>query len=119
MAATPKTGQARFLGLSSGKTLVYNIYNPDVSGSPITWNPNGAAVSGSDDNIICPEDMQLVDVSVVTGIVDTTSLVLYVNGAIKSGYLILWSNVVNSNPPPRLFPTFSVSKGAKLQLKCA
>lgn len=116
MAATPKTGQIVFK--SARQTYAYNVYNPDVSGSPITWNLNGAAASTSDDNVIVPEDMDLSDVSVVTGIVDTTTLVLYTNGAAKAGYLILWSNVVSSNQN-RSFPKFRLLKGTKLQFKCA
>lgn len=117
MAATPKTGQIRFKG-RSGTPYSYNIYNPDVSGSPITWNLNGAAASTSDDNIIAPEDMEIVDESVVTGIVDTTSILLYANGAAKAGFITLWANVVNSNPV-RSFPRFTVLRGTKVQFKCA
>lgn len=118
MSATPKTGQISFKAVRGGTPYIYNVYNPDVSGSPITWNLNGAAASTSDDNIIVPEDMYITDLSVVTGIVDTTSLVLYTNGAAKAGYLILWANVVNTLPT-RIFPRFTLLKGTKVQLKCA
>lgn len=113
MAATPKTGNLTFTG-KSGKQYSYNIYNSDVSAAFITWATTTAAGSSSVTFITAPEDMVLTDVSVVTGIVDTTSLCLWLDdGPVPNG-IILWANCVNSNPF-RAFPRVGIRQGRKVQ----
>lgn len=115
MAATPKTGQLRFKG-ASGKVYTFSIYNSDVAAAFVTWNLNGTATTSNDNYFIAPETMTLQDVSVVTGIVDTTALLLYANGASQPGYLIQWANVVNTLTF-RSFPPMTVKGGTRIQLQ--
>lgn len=114
MAATPKTGHLRFKGLKTGRDYSYNIYNSDVSNAFITWATTGAAGSGSVTFITAPEDMVLVDASVVTGIVDTTSLVLWLDDGPVPATVVLWANCVNSNAV-RAFPQLRIPGGHKVQ----
>lgn len=113
MAATPKTGMIRFRG-KSGKAYAYNIYNSDVSGGFITWATTAAAGTGNTTFITAPEDMVLEDVSVVTGIVDTTSIVCWLDDGPVPNTVTLWANVVNTLPF-RSFPAFGIKGGRKVQ----
>lgn len=113
MAATPKTGQISFTG-KSGRQYNYNIYDSDVANAFITFATAGAAGTGSVTFITAPEDMVLTDVSVVTGIIDTTSLVLWLDDSPVGTALLLWANCVNT-APFRAFPRVGISKGRKVQ----
>lgn len=115
MAATPKTALLEFTGLSGAK-YVYSIYNSDVSAAFVKWNRMGTAVSTSVDFITAPEHMQLTDVSSVTGIVDTASLLLFIDDGAVAGKLISWANVVNSIQS-RSFPDLKISQGRKIQFQ--
>lgn len=116
MAATPQRGQVRFRGVQSGQPYTYNIYNSDVAAAFVTWNLNGQAGTTNDTYIIAPEDLVLEEMSLVTGIVDTTGLLWYANGAAKAGYIVQWALAI-STLQSRSFPKFMVSKGTRLQLQ--
>lgn len=113
MAATPKTGNVTLLG-RSGKTYTYNIYNSDVSNAFVTWATAGAAGTGSVTFITAPEDCVIADMSVVTGIADTTSLVLWLDDGPVPGSVVLWANVVNTLAS-RFIPRIGIKKGRKVQ----
>jgi hypothetical protein len=115
MAATPKTGVVEFTG-RSGQKYVYSIYNSDVAAGFVTWNRMGAAGTGSVDFISAPEDMQLTDISTVTGIVDTTALLLFLDDGAIAGKLISWANVVNTLQH-RSFPNIGIRAGRKVQFQ--
>lgn len=116
MAATPKTGTLTFYGVNSGQKYVYSIYNTDVANAFVKWSRMGTATSGSVDFITAPEPLILVDASVVTGIVDTQSLLLFIDDGAVPGKLISWANVVNTLNS-RSFPEIKISKGKKIQLQ--
>jgi hypothetical protein len=54
----------------------------------------------------------------VTGIADTTAVVLWLDDGPVPGSVVSWANVVNTSPF-RSFPQLSISKGRKVQLACA
>jgi len=114
MAATPKTGMLLLRG-RSGKTYAYNIYNSDVANAFVTFATTGAAGTGSVTFITAPEDCVVADLSVVTGIVDTTSLVLWLDDGPVAGSVVLWANCVNTLPF-RSIPQIGIKKGRKVQL---
>jgi len=114
MAATPKTGTLTFRG-ASGAIYSYSIYNSDVANAFVTWATTGVAGSGSVTFITAPENMQLVDVSVTTGIVDTTALVLWLDDAPVRNSIMSWANLLNSLQS-RSFPPIAISRGRKVQL---
>lgn len=116
MAATPKTGVIEFKG-KSGQRYVYTIYNPDVAADFLNWDRMKTAGTGSVDFITAPEDMVITDISVVTGIVDTTALLLFLDDGAIAGKLVSWANVVNTLQA-RSFPNIGVKAGRKVQFQC-
>lgn len=114
MAATPKTGTLTFRG-QSGRTYTYSIYNSDVADAFVTWSLNGTAGTSSVNFVSAPENMELIDASFVTGIVDTTALLLYLDDAAIPGTLFQWANAVNTLQS-RAFPPLKIRAGRKVQL---
>lgn len=115
MAATPKTGQMIFRD-RNGKAYGVTIYNPDVSGSYATFSQIGAAGSSSQTFWIVPSDVTLVDMAVVTGIVDTTVLTVQANDLTVGA--VQWAGVVNTLAN-RAVPTLSFRAGTKVTMTCA
>lgn len=113
MAATPKNATVLFRG-ASGRMYSYSLYNSDVANAFAGWATTGAAGSGSVTFITAPENMTLVDISAVTGIADTTSLVLWLDDAPVRNTFISWANVLNSLQS-RSFPPIGISQGRKVQ----
>jgi hypothetical protein len=102
MGATAKTGTAIFRGLKSGITYSKGFYNPDVAGSLVRWDVGGAAGAATPDFTQFPEPVVLEDLSVVTGIVDTSQVRVIANQA-PTTHLLQWANHVNTlNNRPRL-----------------
>lgn len=114
MAATPKTGFIKFRGLESNKEYTYSIYNSDVAGGFVTLATTATAGTGSVNFISAPENMVLVDVSVVTGIVDTTALLLWLDDGPIPNTFIQWAAVVNTLAT-RAVPALGIKKGRKVQ----
>lgn len=117
MAATPKTGVIRFRG-ASGTEYQYSLYNTDVAAGFLTWATTAVAGSGNVAFITAPEDMVLEDISVVTGIVDTTALVLWLDDAPVRNTIIQWADVLNTIQS-RSFPSLGIKAGRKVQLASA
>jgi len=95
MAATPKNGTMIFRGLQSGQSYIRGFYNPDVAGSSITFDGGAGAGASSPNFITFPENVALVDVAVVSGIVDTTQVRLTSN-SIPSVQLLRWTTHLES-----------------------
>lgn len=113
MAAAPKNGLLTFKG-QSGKFYSYNFYASDVANAFIRWSTVGAAGTGSTDFIICPENMTLVDASVLTGLTDTTNLVMWLNDAPVPNTVIADANIINTINS-RAFPPVGIAAGRKVQ----
>jgi hypothetical protein len=64
---TATTGQATFKGLQTGKIYTPSIYISDVAAALITWNMQGAAAAGSSNQIQFTEDVQLIDIAIISG----------------------------------------------------
>ena len=97
MAATPKNATFTFKG-ASGRLYQVDAYVSDVANAYLTWNPNGTAGTGTLQYWVAPENVQLVDYSMITGTADTTTLVMLENGAIKPGSAMRYANQLNSLP---------------------
>lgn len=116
MAATPKTGILEFT-TRSGQKFSVGIYNSDVASAFLKMNKMGSAsATVGVDFITAPEDMTLTDVSVVTGIVDTANLLLFIDDGAVPGRLVNWANCVNTLTS-RSFPALKISKGRKIQFQ--
>jgi len=110
MAAAPKNGTATFR-LPDGRLSQIDVYLSDVAGAFCTFNPNGAAGTGTLQYWVAPADMVLVDFSVATGLTDTTNIVWLESGAIKPGTVLRYANQLNTiqTRPPL---TIRFAKGA-------
>lgn len=115
MAAAPKNGTITFKGLKTGKPYSYNFYNSDVLNAFTTWSTVGAAGTGSTNFIIAPEDMVLFDISVPTGLTDTTNMIFWINDAPAPNTIMADANIVNTLNA-RIFPAVGISQGRKVQL---
>lgn len=115
MAATPRNGSMIFLG-KSGATYSIDVYISDVANAAVTWEPTGAAGTGSLTFWRTEEPVVLIDFSVATGLADTTNISLTQNGGLVSGSVIRYANFLNTiNTRPKLAIAFpaGVNIGAK------
>lgn len=92
-----QTGTATFVG-KSGRYYNIDVYLSDVAAAPATFNASGAAVAGSLQYFRAPEQVVLVDFSIITGLTATVALNWTQDGAIVSGTLIRMANQLNTNP---------------------
>jgi len=113
MAAAPQKGLLTFQGRSGAK-YSYSIYASDVANAFVTFATTGVAGTGSTNFVIAPEDIQLIDASIVTGLTDTTALVLWLNDAPVPNSVIQDANIVNTIQN-RSFPTLAIRSGRKVQ----
>jgi len=99
---TATTATLSFKGRSG---RVYNVsgYISDVIGAAVTFNPNGAAASTSPSTFQLPEDVVLVDVSILTGPTVATGMVMQSGSTnIPNSNLLIAANltsVQNRNAP--------------------
>lgn len=94
MAAAPQTGTATFVG-SSGTSYSKDIYISDVAAAPATYDSGAGASAGSLQFWKAPENVTLVDFSIVTGLTDTTFGRLTANGSPLQS-VIRWANHLNT-----------------------
>lgn len=98
MAATPKYGTATFRGLQSKQLYTIDFYSSDVANAKVNWDSGFGASSSSDTFWRAPEDVALIDISVATGMADTTTWVPTSNNAIVPGQRLRYANFVNTLP---------------------
>ena len=94
---TPEIGTATFVG-RSGRAYTIDVYLSDVAAVAATFNPSGAAGTGSLQFWRCPEDMVLRDFSIITGLTATVGLTWLRDGAQIPGAMIRLANHLNTNP---------------------
>lgn len=92
----------------------YDLYLSDVANAFGKWSKAGTATSTSTDFIQLGFNGTLVDVSVPTGLTDTTKLITWINDAVVPGTQINYAQVVNTLPS-RSFPPLKIAANAKLQ----
>lgn len=113
MAATPKNGVFTFRGIRTGRRYGVNAYFSDVANALVTFNPQGAAASGSLNYYQAPEDVVLEDVSITTGLVDTTGFQMTSGGNLIPSTAASYANNINTLPT-RFPPTISYAKGSNI-----
>ena len=113
MAAAPRTGGLVYLG-QSGRRYNVSAYVSDVLAGFVTFSMDGAAVAGSQNFWIAPENVTLVDFSIATGLTDTTCLKVLVNDT-PLGQILLHANHVNTLPG-RSIPGIGIAAGRKVTL---
>lgn len=107
---TATTGTITFKGLKSGKPYSASIYISDVVAAKVTFNPNGAAGSGSDTTIQFDEPVQVIDVSILTGPTVATGFNWYSRGVLVSNSATLISPNLTTNAQ-RSFPPVAFDSG--------
>lgn len=80
----------------SGNIYTVDGYSSDVIGAFCTLNPSGPAGTGSLTSWRCPEDVKIVDVSVITGQTVATGWVFYQNGAVRNGGVLRFTNQLST-----------------------
>jgi len=95
MAATPKNATFTFIG-RSGQRYQLDAYISDVANAAVTFNVNGSAASTSPSFWICPEDVTLIDYSMITGTADTVGLTLTQNQAPRAATAMRYANFLNT-----------------------
>lgn len=80
MAAAPQSGTLFAQGLT-GNNYSVDIYISDVNGAPVRFDAGAGASANSSDFYSFPEPVIVTDLSVVTGLTDTTKIRVTANGA--------------------------------------
>lgn len=94
---TATTGTMTFKGLQSGRTYSVGCYISDVVAAKVTFNMNGAAGAGSDAFWQAPENVQLVDVAIITGPTVAVGFSYFSGGASVPGSSTLISPNLTTN----------------------
>lgn len=115
MAAAPKNLAMTIRNDSNGQIVQYDGYVSDVVGAFVKWAKAGTAAATSTDFITLGFPGTLVDISVPTGLTDTTKVLVWANDAIQPGTQIVYSQIVNTLTT-RSFPSLKIGPNTKLQL---
>lgn len=114
MAPAPQRGTLTLRGDRSGRAYSVNMYVSDVAAAFVTFNANGQAGTGSPTFYVIPEDCILEDISLTTGLTDTTQMVLQANQAVVPGTVIRYADFINTlNDRPKL--GLGIRQGTQLQ----
>ena len=95
MAAAARRGTMVLNG-TSGRVYNVNVYVSDVAAAFVTFNANGQAGTGSPSQFIVPEDCVLADISLASGLTDTTLITLQADNATVPGMVIQYADYLNS-----------------------
>ncbi|KKM00383.1 hypothetical protein LCGC14_1804980 [marine sediment metagenome] len=107
MVAAPQLGTFVFVGIGTGQNYNKDIYISDVSQGLVNFSSGGVASATSQSHWRPPEDVLLVDFSVLTGLTDTEVLQL-TRDSVPTGDVIRYANHLNTlNSRPRLNVAFA------------
>jgi len=95
MAATPRYGTAVFKG-SSGRVYNVDVYVSDVASALVNWDSGNGATSTSLTYWKAPENCVLIDVSLASGLADTTNVGMVSDGAQVPGARSRYANYLNT-----------------------
>lgn len=93
---TTTNGTATFQGLNTGKMYNVDIFISDVVAAPATWGVSGNAVAASQNFWRAPEDVVLVDLSIITGPTVMVALIPTSNDAVIPNYRFRIANFLNT-----------------------
>ena len=96
MAAAARYGTVTFKAVNS--TNVYNVdlYISDVIGSTTNWDSGSGAGTGSLTFWKAPEMVVMTDLSVASGLTDTTTLIPTASGQVIPGVRLRHANFLNT-----------------------
>lgn len=84
MVAAPRYGTATFI--AGTQTLSKEIYISDVDAARVNFDAGNGAGSGTPEYFVPPVSCKLVDISLASGLTDTTKLQLTVGGKATGDY---------------------------------
>jgi hypothetical protein len=87
MAAAPQYGTFVFIGLSSKRVYNVDAYFSDVADALVTFDGGAGAGASSPSSWTAPENVILADVSIVTGMTDTTKMQILRNNQATGDFL--------------------------------
>lgn len=96
MVAAPRYGTATFQGLKTGKIYSVDIYISDVVAAPVTWDSGSGAGSTTLTFWKAPEPVILTDLSIASGLTDTTTIFPTADGGQIPGVRFRHANFLNS-----------------------
>jgi len=96
MAAAARRATLTAVGLASKRLYNVNMYISDVAAAFVTMNANGQAGTGSPTYYILPEDCVIADLSIASGLTDTTLLTMQANNAIVPGVVLQYADFLNT-----------------------
>ena len=97
MVAAPQYGTAVLKGLRSGRIYNVDVYHSDVVDGLANFDGGGGASATSPTSFTLPEDCILADVSIVTGMTDTTK-VQVLRGNQPTGDFLRFSQHLTTSP---------------------
>lgn len=109
--ATPQYSNFKFIG-ASGTTYSVDTYISDVAGAMVNFDGGGGAGANSPTFWVAPENVTLVDVSIITGLAVINKIRLVVNGK-PLGSVVREDIHVSTNP---FRPVLSVGFAAGSQV---
>jgi len=95
MAAAARYGTAVFKG-QSGRVYNVDLYVSDVASALVNWDSGNGATSTSLTYWKSPENCVLIDLSLASGLTDTTNVVMVSDGAQIPGARLRYANFLNS-----------------------
>lgn len=101
MVAAPQSATLFARG-SSGMTYQIDLYISDVNAAPVRFDEGAGASATSQTFWTPPEDVTVEDISIVTGLTDTTKMRLTINGEPKSQVTRYALHLTTLNNRPKL-----------------
>lgn len=95
MVTATSSNVLTFRGVS-GRLYNVNCYISDVVGAKVLMNMNGAAGTGSDNNVRMPEPVVLVEASFITGPTVAVGCTLQSDGASLAASPLLFASFLNT-----------------------
>lgn len=95
MAAAPQSGTMSFTGVQTGRTYTIDVYFSDVAGANVNFDSGSGAGASSDKFWIAPENIVFKDLSIPTGMTDTTKINIVANN-VSTGNRLRFANFLNT-----------------------
>lgn len=96
MVAAPQYGTFVFQGLSSGRIYNVDAYFSDVADALSNWDGGAGSGTSSPTSFTAPENLLLIDFSIVTGMTDTTKIQVLRNNQPTGDFLRFTQHLTTS-----------------------
>jgi hypothetical protein len=107
MVAAPQYGTFVFKGAQSGRIYNVDAYFSDVADALVNFDGGGGSGASSPTSFTAPEALILVDVSIVTGMTDTTKIQTLRNNQPTGDFLRFTQHLTTSPARSPIFMGFA------------